>query len=141
MMEVFDGMVYLSLLIWIYYVLLFAKTFEDYLQVLKQSFERLRKFNVKFNPNKTDICSCEITWCGRKISEAGIRFDDSPIQALLQLPEATTADQLQKIVCAANWIGVFVLLAAPEENFSHSSVQNGLALIELSRRSQLCVSG
>ena len=96
-MEVFDGMLYVSELIWIDDVLLFAETFEDYLQVLKQSFERLRKFNVKLNPNKTDLCSCEITWCGRKISEAGIRFDDSRIQALLRHPEPTTADQVSEI--------------------------------------------
>ena len=92
MMEVLGGVVYVLLLIWIDEPLLFAKTFEDYLQVLKQSFERLRKFNVKLNPNKTDLCSREITCRGRKISGAGIRFDGSRIQALLQLPKPTTAD-------------------------------------------------
>ena len=60
--------------------------------------------NVKLNPNKTNPCSREITWCGRKISEAGIRFDDSCMQVLLQLPEPTRADQLQKFFCASNWI-------------------------------------
>jgi len=35
-----------SVLIWINDVLPFAKTFDDYVQVLKQFFERLRKFNV-----------------------------------------------------------------------------------------------
>jgi hypothetical protein len=104
MVEVFDGMTYVSVLIWIEDVLLLAKTFEDYVQVFKQSFERLRKFNVKLNPKKTYLCSRDITWCGRKISEAGIRPDDSRIQALLQLSEQTTADQLQKSVRAANWI-------------------------------------
>jgi hypothetical protein len=39
----------------------------------------------------------------RKISEAAIRLDDSRIQALLQLPETSTADQLQKFVCAASF--------------------------------------
>jgi hypothetical protein len=92
MMEIFDGMVNVSLLIWIDDVLRFSKTFEDYPQVLRQAFERLRKFNVKLNPNKTDLCSREITCRGRKISGAGIRFDGSRIQALLQLPKPTTAD-------------------------------------------------
>jgi len=97
MMEVFECMVYVSVMIWIDDVLLFAKTFEDYLYVLKQSFERLRKFNVKLIPKKTDLCSREITWCERKICEAGFRFDDSRIQALLQLPEPTTADQFTNL--------------------------------------------
>ena len=103
MMRVCDGILYVSDLIWSDDVLLgVAKTFKDYLQVLKQSFERMRKFNVQLNPNKTDLCSREITLCERKISETGIRFDDSRIKALPQLPEPTTADQLQKFVCAAN---------------------------------------
>jgi len=104
MMEIFDGMVYVSLLIWIDDTLLFAKAFEDCLQVFRQSFQRLRKFNVKLNPNKTQLFSREITWCGRKVSKIGIRFHDTPIQAFQQLPEPTTADQMQKLVCAANWI-------------------------------------
>ena len=91
-----------SVLIRINDVLVFAKTFEDHLQVLKQSFERLRQLNVKLNSNKTDLCSRVITWCGRNISEAGIRFDHSRNQALLQLPEPTTADQVQKFVCAVS---------------------------------------
>ena len=79
---------------------------------MKKSFERLRKFNVKLNPNKTDLCSREVTWCGRKISESGIGFDDSRIQALLHLPERTTADQLQKFVCAANLIRMTISVYA-----------------------------
>jgi hypothetical protein len=36
----------------------------------------------------------------KEISEAGMRFDDSRIQALLHLPEATTADQLKICQCS-----------------------------------------
>jgi len=61
-MKVFDRMGYASVVIWIDDLLLFAKTFEDNYQVLKQPFEDLRKFNVKLNRNMTDICSREITW-------------------------------------------------------------------------------
>jgi len=93
-MEVFDSMVYVSLLIWIDDVLLLANTFEDYLQVVKQSFERLGKSNVNLSPNKTDLCCRETTWRRRKISEAGILCDDSRIQALLQLREPSTGYQL-----------------------------------------------
>jgi len=52
MMEVFDGVLYVSVLILIDGVLQFSKTLEDYLQVLKQSFERFQKLNVKLNPTR-----------------------------------------------------------------------------------------
>ena len=90
MMEVFEGMVYVSVLIWIDDVLLFAKTFEDYLQVL--------------NRNETDLRSRGITRCERKISEARILFDYSRTQALLQLPEPTKTDEPEQFLCAASWI-------------------------------------
>jgi hypothetical protein len=106
--EVFDGMVFMSVLIWINDALLFAKTFEDCLQVLKEFLDCLRTFNVKLSPNKTDLCCREIKWCGRKISEAGNRFEDSRVQKWLQLPKLTTAEQLQKFVCDGKWIGTTI---------------------------------
>jgi hypothetical protein len=71
---------------------------------LEPVFQRLRKFNVKLNPQKTDLCSKEITWCGRKISVEGINFDPEMIEILLSLPEPENAANLQRILCGANWI-------------------------------------
>jgi len=63
-------------------VLVYTQSFEALLTRLEEVFQRLQKFNVKLNPQKTDLCSKEITWCGRKISVEGIKFDPDMIEIL-----------------------------------------------------------
>jgi len=94
MMEVFEDMLYICVLIWIDDVLVYTRIFEDPLTRLEKVFQRLRKFNVKLNPQKTDFCSKEIIWCGRKISVEGIKFDPEMIEGLLTLPEPENAANL-----------------------------------------------
>jgi len=97
MMEVFEDMLYICLLIWIDDVLVYTRSFEDFLTRLEEVFQRLRKFNVKLNPQKTDLCSNEIKF-------EGIKFDPEMIDSLLSLPKPENAANLQKFLCGANWI-------------------------------------
>jgi hypothetical protein len=53
-MEVFDDMLYICVLIWIYDVLVYTRSFEDPLTRLDEIFQRHRKFNVKLNPQKIE---------------------------------------------------------------------------------------
>ena len=86
-MEVFEDMLYICVLIWIDDVLVYTRSFEDLLTRLEEVFQRLRKFNVKLIHQKTDLWSKEITWCGRKISVEGIKFDPEKIESLLSPSE------------------------------------------------------
>ena len=104
MMEIFEDTLYICAVIWIDDVLVYTRSFEDLLTRLEEVFQRLRKFNVKLNPQKTDLCSKEITWFGRKISVEGIKFDPEMIESLLSLPEPENAANLQKFLCGANSI-------------------------------------
>jgi hypothetical protein len=69
-----------------------------FVPILEEAFQRLRKINVKLNPQKTDLCSKEMTWCGRKISVEGIMFDSEMIERLLNLPEPENEANLQKFL-------------------------------------------
>jgi len=82
----------------------YTGSFEDLLTRLEEIFQRFRKLNVKLNPQKTSLCSKEITWCGRKISVEGIKFDPEIIESLLSLPEPENTANLQKFLCGENWI-------------------------------------
>jgi hypothetical protein len=104
MMVVFEDTLYICVLIWIDDVMVDTRSFEDLLTRLEEVFQRFRKFNVKLNLQKTDLCTKEITWCGRKISVKGIKFDPEMIESLLSLPEPENAANLQKFLCGANWI-------------------------------------
>ena len=54
MMEVFEDMLYICVLIWIDDVWVYTRRFEDLLTGLEEVFQSLGKFNVKLNPQKTD---------------------------------------------------------------------------------------
>ena len=95
-------MLYICVLIWIHDVLVYTRSFEDLLTRLE--FQRLQKFHVELNPQKTDLCSKEITWSGRKVSVEGIMFDPEMIESLLSFPEPQNAANLQKFLSGANWI-------------------------------------
>ena len=72
MMDVFDGMVYKNVAISIDNILVFGKTFEEYLRALS-SFESLVKANIKVNPLITDIWARKITLTGKTSLQKGIR--------------------------------------------------------------------
>ena len=82
----------------------YTRSFKDLLTRLEEVFQRLRKFNVKLTPQEMDFCSKELTWCARKISVKGIKFDPEMIESLLSLPEPENVANLQKFLCAAHWI-------------------------------------
>jgi hypothetical protein len=103
MMEVFTDLVYEKILIWIDDILVFDKTFQAYLNTLRQVLTRLREKNVKLNSKKTNTSSREITWCGRRIS-GKVTFDPAMTEVSTNLEEPTNAGQLQKFLCEANWI-------------------------------------
>ena len=59
----------------------------------------------------------DISWCGRKISENSVSYDESRISGLANLPVPENAAQLQKFICTANWIRntlpEFLLVVSP----------------------------
>jgi len=66
MMEVLEDILYICVLVWIDDILVYNRSFEDLLTRLEEVFQRLRKFHVKLNPHKTNLCSKAMTSCGRK---------------------------------------------------------------------------
>ena len=72
--------------VWMDDPLQYSKCFEDHLQYLRQVFERLRKFNIKLNPKKSELFQLHIIRCGKKMAKDGISFDPAYLKGLTQLP-------------------------------------------------------
>ena len=82
MHRIFEDMIYHTLLIWVDDVLLFARCVEDYLQVLRDFFQRLRVHRLKLHPRKCNLFRKQIIWCGRVIDGEGITHDPERLRAL-----------------------------------------------------------
>ncbi|KAH9095716.1 hypothetical protein LEN26_017772 [Aphanomyces euteiches] len=46
----------------------------------------------------------QVKWCGRYLSESGVKQDPERIQALCAIPVPTNAGELQQFICATNWL-------------------------------------
>jgi transposase InsO family protein len=104
MQEVFRDMLYDNLLIWVDDIVVFARTAEEFIAVLRKFFARLHEYGLKLNAKKSCLYAKEISWCGRIIDGEGVRHDPERVAALSSLPRPGTAADLQKLLCAANWL-------------------------------------
>src|SRR6267154_709100 len=86
MNEVFRGLTFRKLIVYIDDVMIFSKDFETHMIALKEVFERLRNAGLKLHPKKCKIAATEITYLGHKISGAGIRVDESKIAVVKTWP-------------------------------------------------------
>ncbi|GMF43908.1 unnamed protein product [Phytophthora fragariaefolia] len=119
MQEVFRDMLY-EKLIWVDGIVVFAKTAEEFIAVLRKLFSRIHEYRLKLNAKKSFLHAREISWCGRVIDGDGVRHDPERVAALSSLPLPAKAADLQKILCAANWLRESVIdfaqRAAPLQN-------------------------
>ena len=102
MLKASGELVYQSVLIWIDDILVFD--FQAFLGSLTQVFVRLRNFNNKLNPRKSDVFSRSITWCGRRIDKNEISYEEDFIGGLLDLLTPSNEAELQKLFGAVNWM-------------------------------------
>ncbi|GMF64571.1 unnamed protein product [Phytophthora lilii] len=104
MQDVFQDMLYKNLLMWVDDIVIFAKTVEELLDVIRKFSARLREYGLKLNTKKSGLFARQISWCGRLIAGEGVRHDPERVAALSSLPLPSTAAALQKLLCASNWL-------------------------------------
>jgi hypothetical protein len=78
---------------------------EDHLvQVIRAIFNVCRQKRLKLSALKTDAYLKEAHFCGRLISEDGVRFDPRRFDALKKMNTPTMAGELCQFLFAANWV-------------------------------------
>ena len=104
-MSLIFGSLYLQqMLIWLDDIFGHAETEEQLLDLLRQTFQILREQGIKLSAKKCQFFTRKATWCGREISEQGIKFSDNKITALMDLPSPLYASELLQFLSALNWM-------------------------------------
>ncbi|OWZ02136.1 LOW QUALITY PROTEIN: hypothetical protein PHMEG_00026351, partial [Phytophthora megakarya] len=93
-----------GLMIWIDDLLGYQKSDQELLALLKKVLAICEEKGLKLNPKKCSFYLREALWCGRVVSGEGVRHDPARIDALTNLPEPTTGQELQQFICALNWM-------------------------------------
>jgi hypothetical protein len=91
------------LFFWIY-----ANSLADHDRKLRNVFRRLRRNNLKLQPDKCELQRKEVAFLGHKISENGVEPDNRKVEATQKFPRPNTVRQLKSFLGLAGYYRMFV---------------------------------
>ncbi|KAG7310106.1 hypothetical protein JYU34_004645 [Plutella xylostella] len=89
-------------------LIVFGRNLEMHNKNLIDVFERLRKTNLKLNPEKCQFLKKEILYLGHVVSANGVAPDPTKISTLQNYPVPTTAEEVKRFVAFCNYYRKFV---------------------------------
>jgi len=98
-------------------IIVISKTFHEHLELLAETFLRLRNAQLRLNPDKCKFCVDKLKYLGHIIDREGIRTDPEKVSAVADWPEPRTIKQIRQFIGMASWyrrfIAGFSKIAAP----------------------------
>ncbi len=117
MSEVFRGMNWKNMLVYIDDLILFSNSYEKHMSELKDVFDRLRHYNLKLQPAKCKFGARSVTYLGNIISKHGIAVDPAKTKAMSTFPVPKNQKDVRSFLGLANFnrrfIKNFAGIAAP----------------------------
>ena len=108
MNQVFRGMTFKNLIVYIDDLLTFLPNFESHLVTLQDVFNRLRDAGLKLHPKKCKFAQSEVLYLGHKISGEGIRVDESKVAVVKNWPVPRSLKDLRGFLGYCNYYRKFV---------------------------------
>jgi len=76
-------------------IIVISRTFSEHLEMLSETFRRLRDAHLRLNPEKCKFCVDRLKYLGHVIDRDGIRTDPEKVSAVADWPEPTTVKQVR----------------------------------------------
>lgn len=86
----------------------FSRDLQGNIKNLQDIFERLRKVNLKLNPQKCDFLRKELLYLGHVVSSDGIIPDPSKINVVKNYPIPTKTEEVKRFVAFVNYYRKFI---------------------------------
>jgi hypothetical protein len=93
-------------------IVIYAKSLSEHDAKLREVLERLRKHNLKLQPDKCEFLRTEVTYLGHVITEDGVRPDPGKVEVIEKFPRPQSAKQLKSFLGLVGYYRKFV------QNFS-----------------------
>ena len=85
-----------------------TRTWKGHMVLLRQVFERCRKFNLKLNANKSRLVQSKVTALGHEITEGSVQPSFDKIQAVREFEVPTTKKQVRSFVGLCSYYRKFI---------------------------------
>ena len=85
-----------------------TKEGEDHVKVLEKLFKRLRKFQLKLNPEKCNFGVTSKKLLGFVVNQKGIEIDPDKVKAIQELPPPKTLKEVRGLLGRLNYIARFI---------------------------------
>jgi lipoate-protein ligase A len=103
-----SGLNYEKCFVYLDDLIVFGRNLADHNKNLMDVFYRLRKVNLKLNPEKCDFLKKEILYLGHVVSEKGILPDPDKLKVLNEYPVPKNIDEVKRFVAFANYYRKFI---------------------------------
>ena len=107
-MALFHDLMYKELEVYVDDMIAKSREDEDHLLVLKNLFKRLRKFQLKLNPEKCTFGVTSGKLLGFVVSQRGVEVDPDKIKAIMDLSPPRTLKEVRGILGRLNYIARFI---------------------------------
>src|SRR3954466_10328119 len=87
-----------------------SSTKEEHIEYLTKLFQRLRKFQLRLNPNKCTFGVYSGKLLGFIVSKRGIEVDPDKVKAIQEMPSPRTEKQVRGFLGRLNYISRFIYL-------------------------------
>jgi len=95
MTTVLSGIQGIKCLVYLDDVVVFGEDLRMHNERLREVFSRMRRYNMKLQPDKCEFLRREISYLGHVIGETGMRPNEKGIEAVRDYPEPKTTRELK----------------------------------------------
>lgn len=108
MNQVLTGLQGVKCFVYLDDIVVYGKNIQDHNTKLQEVFQCLEKHSLRLQPSKCNILLREITYLGHKISENGIKPDETKLECVKNFPVPKTQKQVMSFLGLANYYRKFI---------------------------------
>ena len=102
------GLTYVSCLVYLDDIIVFARDFNSHKDRLQEVFERLRNANLKLHPSKCFLFQRRVAFLGHVLSEAGIEVQADKVNCVRNWPTPTNLTELRAFLGTCSYYRRFI---------------------------------
>jgi len=108
MTTVLSGIQGIRCLVYLDDVIVFGENLEVHNERLREVFDRMRKYNLKLQPDKCEFLRKEVSYLGNVVRQTGVKPDEKRIEAVRDYPEPKTSRELKGFLGLAGYYRRFI---------------------------------